>query len=150
SSRSALEAAVSYGSAAVPVREDLEDAHLRYLACLRGPGTWLSGVQRTAIAAETRASPSCRLCTDRKRAVSPYAFTGTHDAVSDLAAPVVDAVHRIASGPGRLTHQWYTGVLAGGLGEGPFVELVGVVAAIVAIDSFAAAVGATPLTLERA
>jgi len=55
---------------------------------------------------------------------------------------VVDAVHRIVTDPGRLTERWLGEVLVGGVREAPFVELVGVVATVVAIDTLTRAVGA--------
>jgi hypothetical protein len=82
------------------------------------------------------------LCAQRKAAVSPYAVEGAHLASSSLAPVVVDAVHRIATDPSRLTERWLGEVVTGGVGEGPFVELVGVVATVVAIDTLARAIGA--------
>ena len=131
---------VSYDDAPVMVRPDIAATHQAAWERLRRPGTWWTGRERTAIAAETRAARECALCRDRKRAVSPYAVDGAHDRVSDLPPPVVDAVHRIATDPGRLTERWYR-ELVDALPDAAFVELVGVVITVVGIDTFARALG---------
>ena len=38
------------------------------------PGTWWTGAQRIAMAAETRAARECPLCRSRKKALSPYSI----------------------------------------------------------------------------
>jgi hypothetical protein len=138
-------ALVSYAGATIPVRDDLVAAHDRAFARLAAPGTWWTGAERVAIAEAVRASARCRLCRERKAALSPAAVAGEHDGGDGiLPASAVDAAHRIASDPARLTHKWLDGVLTSGLGEGRYVELLGVVAALVSIDAFCRAVGAPP------
>jgi hypothetical protein len=51
-------------------------------------------------------------------------------------------VHRIRTDPGRLTKAWHDGVMASGLADAQYVEIVGVVATVVGADTFARAVGA--------
>ncbi len=106
------------------------------------PGTWWTGAERAAIAREARAARTCPLCIERKRSVSPYTVKRKHDAASPLNAAAVDAIHRIASDPGRLSTRWYREVLASGISEGPFVELVSVVSTAVLIDTIALGIGA--------
>jgi hypothetical protein len=122
------------------VRPDIASTHQAAWDRLPRPGTWWTGRDRVAIAAETRAAAGCALCRDRKGAVSPYAVDGKHDRVSDFPEPVVDAVHRIATDPGRLTERWYHG-LVGELGDAELVELVGVTTTVVSVDTFARALG---------
>jgi hypothetical protein len=136
---------VSYAGATIPVRDDLVAAHDRAFARLASAGTWWSGSERIAIAAATRAAARCRLCTDRKQALSPQALTGEHDGGGGgLPASAIDAVHRVASDPARLTRKWLDAILTRGIGEGRYVELLGVVATMVSIDAFCRGIGAPP------
>jgi len=136
-------ALVSYAGAPIPVRDDLVAAHERAFARLAAAGTWWTGAERIAIAAAVREASRCRLCQKRKGALSPGAITGEHDgARAPLPSTAIDAAHRIASDPARLTRKWVTGLLTSGLGDGRYVELVGVVSTIVSIDAFCRGIGA--------
>ena len=128
--------AIGYETADVPVREDLTAAHRRAWDRLRRPGTWWTGAQRVAIAAEVRRAAGCALCAARRPALSPYTVPGPHAATEELPAPAVDAVQRLTTDPGRLTRAWFDGLAAGGLSDAEYVELVGVVGTVVSIDSF--------------
>lgn len=130
-----------YDDAPVAVRADIVSAHQAAWERLARPGTWWTGPERIAIAAETRRAVACALCRDRKSAVSPYAIDGEHDRTSKLPQPVVDAVHRIATDPGRLSERWYRELVDETLDPAAFVELVGVVITVVAVDTFARALG---------
>jgi len=132
---------IDYGAAPVPVREDLPAAHRRAWRRLARPGSWWSGSERVAIAAEVRNAPSCPLCRERKAALSPGAVAGRHAALGGLPDAALDAVHRITTDPGRLTTAWFEETLAAGLGDGRYVELVGVVVTVVSIDSFCRGLG---------
>src|SRR5207244_248074 len=59
--REELTSAVDYEGAQVPVREDLRDAHRFLLDRIRSPGTWWTGGERVAIAAEARGAARCAL-----------------------------------------------------------------------------------------
>ncbi len=145
-------ALVSYAGAAIAVRDDLVAAHDRAFARLASAGTWWTGAERIAIAAMVRAAARCRLCRDRRTALSPGFVAGEHDGDDGgLPASAVDAAHRIASDPARLTRKWFDGILASGLGEGRYVELLGVVATLVNIDAFCRGIGAPlhPLPTPR-
>src|ERR1700687_3949887 len=88
------------------VRADLAAAQARAWDRVARPGTWWSGAERVAIAAETRHAPACELCRRRKAALSPDGIAGTHDSVGVLPASIVEIVHRIRSDPARLTRRW--------------------------------------------
>src|SRR2546422_7548921 len=47
---------VEYEGAQAPVREDLREAHRFILDHVRSPGTWWTGAERAAMAAEARAA----------------------------------------------------------------------------------------------
>ena len=119
-----------------PIRQDLVDAEGRAWAWLARPGTWLSADQKLAIAAETRNAGECRLCRERKVALSPYAVAGEHDSLGELPGTMADVVHRIRTDSGRLTKAWYGQVLEGGVSDGEYVEIIGIIATITALDTF--------------
>jgi len=96
-----------YAGLALPIPDAMRAAHRRAWERLAAPGAWWTGAERVAIAAEVRASRTCALCHERKAALSPHALAGEHAAAGGLPAPAVEAAHRIASDPGRLTHAWY-------------------------------------------
>jgi hypothetical protein len=134
--------APSTASDPLPVRDDLLAAHRRVFEDLARPGCWWTGAERIAIAAETRSTRDCALCRERKAALSPSG--GTHAAARALPTPAVEVIHRVVTDPGRLSRGFYEQALAGGLGDGAYVELLGVVVRIVCVDAFRRAIGAAP------
>jgi len=138
---------IDYKSAPVAVRDDLIDAHAFLLEHLRSPGCWWTGAQRLAMVRAARAAADCRLCRERKAALSPNAVQGTHDGDGSLPENVVEIVHRVRSDPGRLSRAWYEARLAKGLSDAAYVEIIGVVALSAGIDYFARALGVPPLSL---
>lgn len=134
---------ISYDSAPVPVRADLPAAHRRAWRRLARAGNWWTGAERVAIAAEVRNAWQCPLCKARKAALSPYTLQGTHHAVSDLPASVIDVIHRVVTDPGRLTQTWFAKTMASGeISDGHYVEIVDVIVTAVSIDSFCRGIGA--------
>src|SRR6516165_11832161 len=99
------------------------------------------GATHVAIAAETRNAPPCPLCKRRKEALSRGAIVGHHDSLGALPERVVEQIHRIVSDPGRLSRQWFDGILASGTSDAEYVEIVGVIATVVSIDTFCRAIG---------
>ena len=132
---------LDYRLSPLPVRGDLIAARKRAWARLAAPGEWWPGAVRIAIAEETRAAETCGFCRERKAALSPYAVTGAHETATDLPEALVEVIHRIRTDPGRLTRRFYEEALAGGLADAEYVETVGVMATVIAIDSFCDAMG---------
>ena len=130
-----------YSAAGVPIRADLRDAHRFLWEHLRSPGTWWTGQQRVAIAAESRNATGCTLCRERKAALSPNAVSGSHNSLGQLPENVVEAIHRIRTDPARLSQAWFDRVIAGGIAETQYVELVAVVTLLAGVDYFARALG---------
>ena len=124
-----------YAESDVPVREDLGVAHRQIWEHLAAPGSWWTGAERVAIAAEARSAPRCPLCRQRKQALSPYAIEGEHAHLGALPDAAVDVIHRVVTDPSRLSRTWAEKTLAGGISDGHYVELLGVVVAVVSIDS---------------
>lgn len=135
---------IGYGAAPVPVRDDLVAAHRRAWARLAAPGTWWNGAERVAIAAEARHARGCDFCRRRLEALSPNSVEGAHDSLGELSAAMVDVVHRVRTDQSRLTRAFYETALAAGVAEGEYVEAVGIVATVVAIDGFTEALGLPP------
>jgi hypothetical protein len=133
--------AITYAAAPMPVRDDLRAAHERAWQTLGRAGAWWTGAQRVTIAAEVRVARDCSLCLARSNALSPNSVVGRHEGPGTLPAAAVEAVHRIATDPGRLTRRWLDGLLAAGLGEAAYVELVGIVVTVLGTDSFCRAIG---------
>jgi len=142
--------APDYSGAPVPVREDLRDSQQRVWKHLASPGSWFTGAERLAVAAESRNVSKCRLCRDRKDAASPNAVQGEHDSVTDLPEALVDVIHRVRNDSGRLSKSWFDATLASGLDEGRYVEAVGIVALLAGADFFCRALGIPPHPLPEA
>ena len=133
--------ALDYRCSPVPIRDELVGAHRRAWTRLAAPGEWWSGEARVAIAKETRAATDCEFCKERKAALSPYAVTGTHTTATELPEVLIEVVHRVRTDSGRLTRQVYDDALAGGLSDAEYVETIGVMATVIAIDTFCDAMG---------
>ncbi len=140
---------INYETAPFAVRADLTAAHTRAWHRLARPGAWFTGAERVAIAAEARNATACPLCRERKAALSPYAIDGEHQSLGVLGAPIVEVIHRVRTDPGRLTRRWFDSVRADGLSDGQYVEIIGVLANIVAVDTFARGIGVEPLPLPE-
>ena len=128
---------ISYEESRLPVRADIVQAHNVAWGRLARAGSWLDGKTRVAIAAETRHAPQCELCRRRKEALSPYSIAGQHDSLGTLPERIVEQIHRIVSDPGRLTRKWFDGVIAFGTSDVEYVEIIGVIATVVSIDTIA-------------
>jgi hypothetical protein len=140
--------AIHFEGTPAPVRDDIVAAHTRFWERLAAPGTWWTGEERVAIASETRAARDCALCAERRQAVSPYAVDGEHQraqpASEVLPAAAVDAVHRITTDASRLTASWLAKLQADGLDDTRYIELVGIVVAIISTDAFCRGLGVPP------
>jgi hypothetical protein len=129
------------------VREGLDREVQRAWSRLASPGTWWTGAERVAIAAEVRNARSCNLCRQRQEALSPYTVGGQHDALGVLAQPLVEVVHRVVTDAGRLKQSWVRSMLDDGVGEEQYVETIGVIALVTALDTFDHALGRAPRPL---
>jgi hypothetical protein len=130
-----------YEAAPLPIRDDLAAVHRRVWDHIARPGTWFDAATRVAVAAETRNAGHCRLCRRQQDALSPASAAGEHDGMSGLPATLVEIVHRVPNDPGRLTRGWIERILRSGVAAEEYVETVGVIAHVVALDTFARALG---------
>ena len=134
------------------IRADLVLTHRRAWDRIASPGTWWTGRERVAIAAEARAADYCSFCRKRREALSPYSESGDHDSVTGdvLPAAAIDAIHRIVTDATRLTKEWVTGLSGEGVPDTHYVELLSVVVSIRSIDGFHRAMGLLPEPLPQA
>ncbi|MSP98870.1 MAG: hypothetical protein EXR29_16960 [Betaproteobacteria bacterium] len=130
-----------------PLRADLASAIERSWQRLSGPGTWWTGEERLQIVAETRNAVHCPLCRERRAALSPYGVEGVHQSLGALPECAVEVIHRVRTDAGRLTAAWLDGMLASGLTDAEYVEIVGIVATITGLDTFSRAMGTLPRAL---
>ena len=138
---------LDYSAVGIAIRADLKAAHAYAWEHLRAPGTWWSGPQRVAIAAETRHAIRCRLCRARKAALSPSAVSGEHDHLGALPGHVVEVIHRVRTDPARLSRAWFESTIARGLSQPEYVEVIAVVTLLTGVDYFACALGIEPFPL---
>ena len=132
---------LDYSAAGIDVRDDLRETHEFLLNHLSRPGSWWSGAQRIGIASEARNATSCRLCDERKNALSPEHVQGKHDSITDLTDNVVEVIHRIRTDPARVSRDWFEQRLADGLSKEQYVEVVGVVTLGTGIEMFCRSLG---------
>lgn len=136
-----------YDDAAVPVPAELAAAHADAWARLTRPGTWWSGAERAAIAAEARDAAACGLCASWGNAPGPDRVGRGHQNLGSLSEPVIDVIHRVMNAPGHLRRAWFDAVLAAGLSAEAYVEIIGVLSTVVAVDTTSRGVGAPLPTL---
>ncbi len=135
----------------VPVRSDLADAHGFVLSRLRRAGTWWTGAERLAIAAESRAANICPYCAERKKALSPYTFKGEHTLAPGTAGvlpyPIIDLVHMAVTDVTRITKKAIDDLADAGLSDAHYVEALGVVVVMRSMDQTCRGLGVPLHTL---
>jgi hypothetical protein len=124
-----------FENSACKIRGDLKDAHQEAWRRIAAPGTWLTGERRLAVAAEIRQARYCEFCNQIKIALSPYAVPGTHTTTGALGEAEVELIHRVTADPGRLSEPWSQSVLDKGLSEAEYVEIVGIIATVMILDT---------------
>lgn len=122
-----------YADSPHPVRDDIALAHRASWDALARPGAYWSGAQRLAIAGEVRAARA-------QRNEPPWSRTYADEGDGRLPAKAIDAARTLAVDAHKLDRAWAEETIAA-LGAGCYVELVGVVAQVSAIDAFAEALG---------
>ncbi len=135
----------------VPVRDDIAQAHATFLTRLAQPGTWWTGAERVALAAEARAAVHCDFCSERKAALSAYTLQGTHTTAAGSAQILpeiaIDAVHRIIRDATRIIPRLIEMFEQAGLTDGHYVEALGIAVSIRSLDQVCRGLGVAPHTL---
>jgi hypothetical protein len=132
-----------YADSDFPVPDTIDGAHAAALDHLTAPGTWGSGTQRRAVAAEAR-----RAGVDAGLLDAPAGGVEAPDI--ELPDAIRYIVRRIAVAPGKLTQQVHADARAAGLDDAGYAELVGVVSRAVDLDVFARGIGVAPRPLPAA
>ena len=123
------------------IRADLPQTYSKVWNQIASAGNWWSGYDRVAIADEVRNARSCGLCAKRKESLSPFSVEGSHDSKNHLSNEAIDAIHRITTDASRLTKKWLDESLGPKLSIEQYVELLGIVVAVISIDGFHRAMG---------
>lgn len=105
------------------IRSDLSENLRQSWANLAGPGAVWTGPERLAIVAEARRA---------RNQEAPR---------SALSGAATEAARLLAAHPATARRGWVEGLVAAGLGYESYVELLGVVSRLVAIDTFCEALG---------
>ncbi len=140
---------LTFDATPLPIRDDITAALPQVWARIGRPGTWLTARERVAVAAESRNARFCALCAERAAALSPYTVHGEHDSLGELPDDKVELVHKMMTDPGRIAERWYRALTESGLPESEYVEIVGVVACTVGVDTFCRGIGMPPPPLPE-
>ncbi len=140
---------LTFDATPLPIRDDIAAALPQVWARIGLPGTWLTAQERVAVAAESRNARFCALCAERAEALSPYAVHGEHNSLGELPDDKVELIHRMMTDPGRIAGHWYEFLTEGGLPETEYVEIVGLVACTVGVDTFCRGIGIAPPPLPE-
>jgi hypothetical protein len=137
-----MEDCFDYEASPYTVPESKAAVHRSAWDNLSRPGSWWTARERIAIAQASRTAFECSLCRERKSAPSPFSVSGEHEGSSTvLDAQVIDTVHRITTDSARLTRLWVEGLLSDDFGYGHYIELIGVIVAVISIDTVHRALG---------
>ncbi len=112
-----------FGDSAITIRSEIREAFRREWSYLASPGTWFSGEERIAVAAEAR----------RAMAGEPSG--------DELPAAVAEVVRTVAAHSPLISAEWVAGLQGDGLDLPGYVEIIGVVARLSAVDLFHIALG---------
>lgn len=123
------------------LRNDLIEGHQQAWLRIGQAGDFCNAAERIEIVRASRQAEDCPLCKARKEALSPYSMDGEHAGETFLNAVETDLIHRLSTDPGRLTKQWFEGLLASGLDSRRYIEIVSVVTTRIIIDTMHQAMG---------
>lgn len=128
------------------IRDDLATSHREVIEGLSSPGAAWTSAERIAIATEVRSALGN---SDLAPWQAPSTVPGLISQDHLLPSAAVDAVWRITNHPGTLTNGWYLSVVEGFPSAEHYVELVGLVAALNAIERFGATLDIEPMALPE-
>ena len=132
-----------YQDSNYPVRSDLANLHATQIDQLANAGAWSSGEQRLAVAGEIRRSFYDNRV--QERPVDPG-----YESQLELTKPAKDLIRELTNEPQGFSENSYDAARSGGLSEEEYVEMVGIIARLTAIDVFARGIGVPLRSLPAA
>ncbi len=111
---------------------DVEAAIQQTLLQVAHPGTWWTGEERVAIAEVARA-----------------ALSGKESLPNSLPDTAVEAAQAVAEAPDYITRGWIDDLVRRGLPRAAYVEIIGIVSRMSAIDTYAHGTGVDPFDLHH-
>ncbi len=130
-------------------RADIQSAIEAHLDYLSEPGYWWTASEKIAIAAESRLAKHCRLCDEKKAALSRRSVQAQHAPSLILDEKIIDMIHQIITDQGRITRAQVDALEKDGLSKLAYVELVCLVVCIFSIDEFHRALDLAPPPLPQ-
>ena len=118
------------------VRKELRQAHEDAWSRLGVAGTWLDAKTRVGIIKELRYSKDCSLCKLSKNSLSPNLKEGKHETLGILPYGMIEIIHRLRHDAARITEDWVNYTALKRVTDGEYVEIIAVVATVLAIDGF--------------
>ncbi len=109
----------NFSSSPLPVRSDLTSVFRAVWEGTAKPGTWWEGTERVAIASTARA-----------------AYAGKDPESSVLSPAAIEAANVLGRKPSAVTQEMIAGWEADGLTPDRYIELIGIVSRVIAIDTF--------------
>lgn len=123
-----------YDESAFPVSDEIASVHATQLRQLGEPGTWGTGTQRIAVAAQARqAGYAAGVLEQEPGSREPEEI--------DFPAAVRDFIRKLAVAPKDVVKSDYEEVRASGLSDEEYVEIVGIVSRATNVDIFARGIG---------
>ncbi len=129
----------SWGLQAAYVRQDIVDAHRQTWKAIASAGSFWSDVDRLEIAKQARTARSQR---------SDLPFNRSYPD-SRLNRDTLETVRKVAADAGKIDRLWAKKQIAS-IGDGPYAELVAIVASVSAVDAFSEALGRPREMLPKA
>ena len=126
----AKETSEKWGPQAGCVRKDIINAHRQTWQAIARAGSFWSDSSRIEIAKQARVARAQR---------GELSFNRSYPD-STLSSEALEAVRKIAADAGKIERSWASKQVAA-LGEGPYAEVVSIVASVAAIDAFSEALG---------
>ena len=139
----------SFENCRYEVREDLVDAHKEAWERISAPGTWLTGERRIAVATEIRKARESATCLEVKDALSPGSVKVSNTTMGALSNAEVELIHRVVCDPGRLSEDWSQSILDMGINEGEYIEIVGIIAMVMILDTCTMGLGLPDVDLPQ-
>ena len=129
----------NWGPQAAYVRQDIVHAHRQTWKAIASAGSFWSDVDRLEIAKQARAARSQR---------SDLPFNRSYPD-SRLNRNTLETVRKVAADAGKIDRLWAKKQIAS-IGDGPYAELVAIVASVSAVDAFSEALGRPREMLPKA